>query len=77
MPILTDLVNVRGMTTAQILRAARLRDLLASIDAWQDSHGSERGYWRGVFRYRYREFRRFHREPERAAFQRAVARSRA
>jgi hypothetical protein len=59
--------------TARIGRAARLRDLLASIAEWERASGPDRVWWRRDARHRLAEWRRLHAIPERAAFQRAVA----
>ena len=64
-------------SASEILRDHRRRDLLAAIEEWRHASGSERGYWRGQTTYLLREWRRLHVQPERAAFQAAVARSRA
>ena len=68
-PSLTD--------AAALIRAARLRDLLAAIAEWERASGPDRRYWRYDAQHRLREWRRLHAIPERAAFQAAVARSRA
>lgn len=59
---------------AAIIRDQRRRDLLASIAEWERASGPDRTYWRRDARHRLAEWRRLHREPERAAFQAAVAR---
>ena len=61
---------------AAIIRDHRRRDLLASIEEWRRASGPDRVWWRRDARHRLAEWRRLHQEPERAAFQQAVARSR-
>ena len=64
-------------SASKILRVARLRDLLASIAEWERASGPDRVWWRRDAQHRLAEWRRLHREPERRAFEAAVARSRA
>lgn len=61
---------------AAIIRDQRRRDLLASIAEWERASGPDRVWWRRDARHRLAEWRRLHTQPERAAFQAAVARSR-
>ncbi len=68
--------NRNARETAALLRAARLRDLLAAIAEWERASGSDRVWWRRDARHRLAEWRTLYRTPERAAFQQAVARSR-
>ena len=69
--------NRNARETAALLRAARLRDLLASVEEWRHASGSDRVWWRRDARHRLAEWRRLYRIPERTAFQAAVARSQA
>jgi hypothetical protein len=57
------------------IRGYRLRDMLAAIAEWSHATGTERDFWRATGLNRIREFRRLHLNPERAAFEAAVARS--
>ena len=61
--------------TAAIIRDQRRRDLIAAIEEFWRASGSDRTYWRRDARHRLAEWRRLYRQPERAAFQAAVARS--
>ena len=84
-PYNTQLANgngtQRGATVAirneaaRILRAARLRDLLAAVEEWRRASGPDRVWWRRDARHRLAEWRRLYQRPERAAFQAAVARN--
>jgi len=56
-------------------RAYHLRDMLAAIEEFWRSEGPDRDYWRGIALYRIAQFRRHYLNPERAAFEAAVARS--
>ena len=58
-----------------LIRSQRLRDMLASIEEFWRASGPDRVWWRRDARHRLAEWRRLHQEPERAAFQQAVVRS--
>jgi hypothetical protein len=58
---------------AAIIHAARLRDLLASIEEFWRASGPDRVWWRADALWRLAEWRTRYRNPERAAFQAAVA----
>lgn len=58
------------------MRDIRLRDLLACVEEWRRASDDERRYWRGRAQAAIADFRRYHLEPEAAAFAAAVARTR-
>ena len=62
-------------SAARLIRAARLRDLLAAVEEWRRASGPDRVWWRHDAQHRLAEWRRLHVLPERAAFQAAVAKS--
>ena len=57
------------------LRDVRLRDLLASVEEWRHASGTDRDYYRRIAMTDIAEFKRQHLQPERAAFEAAVAAS--
>ncbi len=74
------LTNGNLPTGARTLRDQRKRDMLAAIAEWLELRrdgvsGPERAYWRRLALYEIRQFRFLYPEPERAAFERAVLRS--
>jgi hypothetical protein len=75
-----NLTNGNLPTGAGTLREQRKRDMLAAIAEWLELRrrgvsGPERTYWRRLALYEIRQFRFLYLEPERAAFERAVLRS--
>jgi hypothetical protein len=63
------------LSAKTILRAARLRDLLASVEEYRRASGPDRTWWRRDARHRLAEWRRLHQAPERVAFDAAVRRN--
>jgi hypothetical protein len=45
---------------ARLIRSARLRDMLAAIEAWDTSHGPERAYWASQGSHLIRQWRRLY-----------------
>jgi hypothetical protein len=45
---------------ARLIQQRRRLDMLAAIEAWDTSHGSERAYWRDQGAYLIREWRRLY-----------------
>jgi hypothetical protein len=62
---------------ASHLRAQCLDDMLAAIRDWAASTGRTRALWRRSARYEIARFRSWFLDPERAAFEAAVARQQA
>jgi hypothetical protein len=60
---------------AALIRSARRRDMMAAIEEWRRASGTDRDWWRSQAGHLIREWRRLHVQPERAAFQAAVAAS--
>ena len=71
------LAEAGAREAARLIRSARLRDMLAAVEEWRRASGADRRWWRQDALHRLQEWRRLHARPERAAFQVAVARSRA
>ena len=71
--------NTKTEPTASLtngnLRQQRHRDMLAAIEEWCHASGADRAYWRRLALYEIRQFRFLYLDPERAAFERAVLRS--
>ena len=45
---------------ARLIRAARLRDMLAAIEEYRRASGSDRAWWRSQASHLIREWRRLH-----------------
>lgn len=72
-----DLAAEGAHIAAGIVRQQHLRDMLSAIEEFWHASDDDRDYWRGQAGFLIREWRRCYAQPERAAFNAAVARSRA
>jgi hypothetical protein len=54
------LAEAGAREAARLIRAARLRDMLAAIAEWERASGPERAYWRSHGSHLIREWRRLY-----------------
>lgn len=77
-PVAIDLARAAegARIAARLVRQHRMRDLLSAIEEWRRADGPDRTYWRQQARWLISQWRCLYEQPERAAFNAAVAKSR-